>query len=219
MDNLARQLKIDLPELAYGLVQSCQNGLFSVRTETGLLSCRKADGCLLRPEAGDKVLVSTCEEHDCQGYVLSVICKAESTQPAELHYEGDLRIRTSRGDLTLATDRDLNLVASQRASVLSRTLTAGTETAELRAEKVSMTARLLRGSCKAVLMVAENVEHTFSQLTQRLRNSVRMVEEHEEISTGSSRLAVENNYVVHTANEFHSAEDLIKLDGEEVHLG
>ncbi len=221
MDNLARQLKSERPELVYGHVVARTGDLFSVRTEDGPLQCERADGCLLLPATGDLVLVSTMAsaQFGRQGFVLSVIKKSNARRASEIQHTGDLLIRTSQGDLNVTSDNNLSLIAADRTALLSKTLTAGAESAELKAGSVSVAARLFKGSYQAVSLVAGRVEHVFSRLTQKMRNSVRMVEEYEEVLTGSSRLAVKDNYVVQTKNTFQTAEEIIKIDAEEVHLG
>lgn len=218
MDNLARELQNQAASLVYGKVLAHGGATYSVATDQGPTTCERADGCLLKPEPGDLVLVATATEGN--GYVLSVIKRARrGTHPAQLEVQGDLNIRATEGDLTMASDRDISLFAANEASIAGRTLNAGADSAALRAGNVSVAARVFSGSYKTVSLAAGAVEQVFARLTQKLRNSVRMVEEHDEVIAGSARMAVEDDYSVQSKNEVHTAEELVKIDAEEVHLG
>lgn len=228
MDNLTIEPREQATTLIYGRVLHCKGVYYEVDTDNGVFSCERADGCLLRPNVGDLVLAATAGP-DGQGFVLSVIKRQERNKAvAELDVQGELHIKTrggnlnitsQGGDLNLAADKDLSLFAVADAAIAGQTLTAGAQTAELKAGRVSVVARLFTGSYKTVSLAAGAVEHAFTSLTQKLRNAVRMVEEHDEVLVGSARLAVEESYTVQTKNEMHSAEEIIKLDAEEVHLG
>jgi hypothetical protein len=63
------------------------------------------------------------------------------------------------------------------------------------------------------------VDHIFDRLTQRLKNHTRYVEDQEEVQTGSSRYLVEDLLTVQTKNTLHQAEEIITLNGEQIHLG
>ena len=67
--------------------------------------------------------------------------------------------------------------------------------------------------------VAETVENIFCRLTQRLENAFCYVKEHEEVQAGSSRRLVEDTMTVHSKNAIHMAEEVIKLNAGQVHLG
>lgn len=218
MDNLARELQNQAASLVYGTVLAHGDAAYSVACDQGPLTCERADGCLLKPQPGDLVLVATTS--DTAGYILSIIKRAQSgKRPAVLDVQGDLNISTADGDLTLASNRNLSLFAGSEASIVSEKLSAGAIRAQLQAHKVSVATRLFTGSYSVVSMAAESVEHVFSSLTQKLRNCVRMVEEHDEVTASSARLAVQDDYAVQSRNEVHLAEEVVKIDAEEVHLG
>ncbi|MDK2954860.1 MAG: hypothetical protein PWQ57_356 [Desulfovibrionales bacterium] len=221
MDNLARNLRAESVRLVYGVVQSCVesrgDAVYKIAGDDGALVCERADGCLLKPEKGDLVLAVS--EADGRGYVLSVIKRAARGQtPAKIEVPGDLNIAAA-GDLTFAADNDVSLAAGDQITLVGATIAGAAEDVHLQASKISVAARLLSGGFKAVTLAAGAVEHVFDRLTQKLRNSVRLVEEHDEVAAGSARMVVAEDYAVQSRNEAHLAEEVVKIDAEEVHLG
>ena len=66
--------------------------------------------------------------------------------------------------------------------------------------------------------LADVVDNIFTSLTQRLVNSARYVEEHEEIQTGSTRLLVEDALHAQARHIDQTAEEIIRITSKEIHL-
>ena len=73
--------------------------------------------------------------------------------------------------------------------------------------------------CRTLALMAEAVECFATRLTQRLTNAVRLVAEHEEVQAGSLRYCVADDLTMHAKNARHIAEDVVKIDAGQVHLG
>jgi hypothetical protein len=221
MDNLARDMRAEPVRLSYGVVQSCMESkgeaVYKIVGDHESLICERAEGCLLKPEKNDLVLAAS--ESEGRGYVLSVVKRAgRGRTPSRIEIPGDLNIAAA-GDLAFSADKDASLAAGDQVLLAGRTIAGAADDVHVQASKISVTARLLSGGFKAVTLAAGAVEHVFDRLTQKLRNSVRLVEEHDEVAAGSARLVVEEDYAVQSQNEVHLAEDVVKIDAAEVHLG
>ena len=101
----------------------------------------------------------------------------------------------------------------------SRTVTLAGERGEAAFDTVSILAKVARVRCKSLSLMAETVEQFVSRLTQRLTNAVRLVAGHEEVQARTARYCVADNLTVHAKNAQHIAEEVIKIDGSQVHLG
>lgn len=177
-------------------------------TSQGPVRAARAAGCLLAPRPGDLVLA--CLDPAGEHFVLTVLRRAPDT-PGEIAYSGDLRLRAS-GDLTLAAGNDAALVAGGDLHVAA---TRG----ELAFGRIGLLAKAATVRLGALTFVAEAVEQIISRLTQRLTDAVRLVSGHDESQAGSARYLVEDTLTMHAKNAVHMAEEVVKIDAGQVHLG
>ena len=75
-----------------GTVVRREAGAVSVQTARGVITARRAAGCLLDPAPGDAVLVATSSE---EAWVV-VVLDRDPERSTEIAVEGDLRLRSSR---------------------------------------------------------------------------------------------------------------------------
>ena len=197
------------PRLVYGTILRTQDDAFIVATADGECRCEQAVSCLVRPQPGDRVLLSQDSEEG--SYVLAVLCHGDARQGTEIQFNGDVNIRVRRGSLGLAAE-DAIQCTSEQYGVYA-------QSGEIAVARLSLLGRIIQWQTQKVLAVAESVEQVFGSLTQRLKSSQRFVEGHEDVQCGSSRQLVEETCSVQAKNINHTAEELVKVDGEQVHLG
>lgn len=208
MHNAAQRMEAASPVLEYARVRAVSGDHAVLRAAFGEIRAERAAGCLLAPRPGDLVLASV--DADGGAFVLSVLTR-EAKAPGEIDYPGDLRLR-AQGDLRLDAGGDAGLSAGE-------TLTLAAREGDAAFEKVSILAKTGSVRLKSLTMMAGAVEQFFSRLTQRLTNSVRLVEEHEEVQAKSARYLTEDTLTMHSKNALHIAEEVVKIDAGEVHLG
>jgi hypothetical protein len=206
--NAAKRLDAAPPVLEYARILAIRDGQCVLATPRGELLARRAAGCLLAPLAGDLVLASV--DGAGTAFVLSVLDR-RSESPGRLDYPGDLILQAT-GDLRLDAGGDASLSATE-------TLTLAGKQGEAAFGTVSILAKAARVQLRTLSMMAQAVEQCVSRLTQRLTNSVRLVAEHEEVQAQSARYCVEDSLTMHAKNAQHIAEEVIKIDGGQVHLG
>lgn len=197
------------PRLGYGTVLRTREDRCIVASQEGEMLCEQAVSCIVRPQPGDRVLVSQDQEEG--SYILAVLSHGTAGQGTELEFAGDVTLRVRQGSLRLAAEDTLECTGEHYAVYA--------QSGEIAVAKLSLLGRIIQWQAKKVLAVAESVEHVFSSLTQRLRESQRYVEEHEDVQCGSARHLVEETLTMQAKNINHMAEELVKVDGEQVHLG
>ncbi len=208
MPNAAKTLEPACPILTYCAVRGCLDGVYLLTSDSGEFRAARAAGCLLEPRRGDLVLAS--DDHSGQAFILCVLRRDEEA-PGVIAYPGDLAIK-SGGDLTLDAVRNAGLSCAE-------TMTLAGRRGEAAFEKASLLARAASVKAKTLSVVARTAEQIFSRFTLRADNAVRLTREHEEVQAGSARYLVEDQLTMHAKNAAHIAEDLIKIDAGEVHLG
>lgn len=206
--NTARRFETAPPVLEYARVTALAGNLCRLATPRGELAARRATGCLLAPREGDLVLAAV--DGAGAAFVLSVLDRPEAA-PGCLDYPGDLNVRAA-GDLRLDAATDASLSASGTVTL------AGTH-GEAAFTSLSLLAKAARVQLKNLSVMARTVEQFAVRLTQRLTNSVKLVAEHEEVQATSARYCVADDLTMQAKNARHIAEDVIKIDAGQVHLG
>jgi hypothetical protein len=218
MHQLADRNEQALPWLEYGEVADESGAAFTVRTSFGPVKACAAAGCLVRPRAGDRVLISTDGEGET--YVLSVLQRARGLEGrTRLEFDGDVDIHSKNGSLSLTADRDVTVASEDRLALASRKLSVHAGVGEAVIERLSLTGRMLRSRIRRIRTVAGSVEQTARRLTQRLQDAFRYVEDHEEVQCGNARYLVEDTLTMQSQNAVHMAEEVVTINAEQVHLG
>jgi len=203
---LTRNSAVQPLTLSYGRVVDGNEGRFHVMTEEGMLiGAGKADGCLLMPEAGDRVLVSRGGSSDA--FILSVIVKYGTESRVDL-----------KGAASIHAD-SIDLKALREVSV---------EAPEVAFTGVSGTAKFMdfafrSRSCRTEIekasVVVRFLDSVLERVTQRVRNSFRWIEDTEQIKAGRIRSIVNQRFSVNAKHASIHADEEVSVDGNKIHLG
>jgi hypothetical protein len=68
-------------------------------------------------------------------------------------------------------------------------------------------------------VVADSCDSVFDRLLQRVKRSYRFVEEHDQVRAAQIDYVAQNNASLRGENTLITAKDLVKVDGEQIHLG
>jgi hypothetical protein len=209
MQNTARKYHQNEVTMVYGAVAASTGAVLTVGTDLGELPARRARGCLVKPADGDLVLLAVSP---AGVYVLQVLERpAELDEGSELDFEGPVRVRVEQGGLNLAAAVDITLTAPQLEIEARR--------GKVAIEDCSFFGRLFSGRVEKLKMAADTLDAIFRRAVQRLTNSYRYVEEHDEVQSGSTRFLVDGTMTMQTKTTMHTAEGHIKIDAEQIHLG
>jgi len=180
---------------------------FQLETAHGTLSARRAASCLLLPQAGDRVWFAG---DLVQGlYVTAVLerrghAEARARLPAGGHLESaDGRLRLCASQMGLEADT-LTLRAREAAASLGRLNAAGRE-ATWAFTRVKLVADLFESFCERVQQFA--------------RWSQRSVEGIDQVHSRHIDYRAEQTLQLHGENVVASAGHLMKVDGEQIHMG
>ncbi len=206
MGHPARQLAFGETALETGRVLRVDaNGLL-VDAGAGPRRAVPAAACLLAPETGDEVLLTSLP--DGRRYVLSVLERA-GEGPARLAFPDGLRLE-SGGDASLVAAGTLGLHGVETR------IEAGS--IAVRAADIACDAGLLSLLVQRVRAAGARVETAFERFVARLGSSVRFVKEHDETQAGSVRTLATESHVVQAETIVQSAEKSVKIDADQIHL-
>lgn len=185
---------------ATGRVVTLGEDSLEVRCEDATFRARRAFSCLVAPEPGDLVWVAGAGDV----YVLAVLERPGSAD-ARITGEGDLTLELRSGRLTLAATEGVDLISRKTVSVTSERIDARAKEGHLFVDKLTM--------------VGETLDAAFERLSQTVRRCYRRVLDLDSLRAGQIDYASQGNLRLHGENTLMTARQLVKADGEQIHIG
>lgn len=186
-----------------------------VRTRSGAHRARRAVSCLVEPEVEDRVLLVI--EGD-QAWVLAVLERSPGAA-VRLAAEGDLSLNLPGGRFTAAAQDGIELVSGSETALVSPDLRIDATRACVSADQLSFLGRLLQGEVEGVKLVAGFFDSILDRLSRRVKRSYRVVEEVDQLRAEQIDYTARKNARIHGQNAILTAQDLVKVDGEQIHVG
>jgi hypothetical protein len=216
MSNLARKLvrQREIVQKA-GTVVALSEGRLTVATEDGELEAKRAASCLAAPAVGDTVLVALTEGAT---YVLAILERCDEAGTC-VSVEGDLTIRLPTGRLRVAAQEGIDLAAGKRMSLLAGELDVRAGTGTVVLQQLSFLGRSVLAEVERLKHMGGTFDSVVERVTQKVKRSYRRVEEIEQVRAERIDYAAERNMSLRGANTLITAKELVKLDGEQIHLG
>lgn len=215
MTNLAIKRKLLPIFQQYGYVTAVGDGI-TVQTELSCCEASVAPSCLLTPVVGDKVLLVG----DTQGddYVLAVLERAVG-QTATLQFPGNTEIIAASGTLTLSSRDVLALASTLELSLTATTLRAVAISGDVVVENMSFVGGAWRSCIDSVKSVGRTFDSVLERCHQRVARSYRQVEEIDQVKAGQIDYQADTSLQLHGKYALLTADELVKIDAEQIHLG
>lgn len=187
------------PVQSAGVVTHCfADASLTVECEGRGWHCRRAASCVIAPQVGDTVLVTSVEN---QIWLLAVLERANAQQ-AELSVPGDLHIH-STGELSLSSSA-LRISAEQGDCHISDMNYSGV--------KISAWVSLSR-------IVGRRAESVWQTITQVSHNLLRTTRNTEQVRAGQLDMKAEDYARLHASNTVITSKAITKVDSEQIHMG
>lgn len=190
-----------------GVVVECARGTFHAR---------RATSCLVEPEVDDEVLFAGKSSGAL--YVIAILERREASA-ITLSTRGDLRVTTTDGRIALAAAKGIDLVSSRDISLTS-------DEVQLRASRGMLFLRTLQyvgerviGDVGLVKTTATKLERIAESIVERVKRSYRYVEDADHVRAGNIDYVSEDTMRLKGRNAMMHADLLVKLDGDQIHLG
>lgn len=201
-----------------GDVLSTDLPTLSVRTSVGVMTVRRAASCLLVPEPGDKVLVSGASAGEC--YVIAVLERAASACTLQrLHLSGDTCLSVEGGSLQLISERRIEMKSGDTVSLDAPKLEARASRARFIIGELACIGRSWSATLGKLGLIGEALEIVAERVSQRLTHSVREVEQIDQVRSGQIDYRASGTTSLRGQNTLVTATELVKLDGDQIHLG
>ncbi len=198
-----------------GRVVLADDRVFAVRTPSGSRQARRAVSCLVEPEVDDRVLVAV---EGGSAWVLAVL-ERRAGAPLSLGAEGDVTFRLQNGAFAVAAQEGISLATAGDATVVAAGLHVDAAEGSMRVERMSYLGQFLRGEVERIQLVAGALDAFLERLVQKVKRSFRTVTEIDQLRAGQIDYTAEQNARIHAENAVVTAQKLVKIDGQQIHVG
>ncbi len=202
-------------------------------TPLGALSCQRAASCLLRPEQGDLALVALPAASRSTAFILAVLERGQAGSPAMLDLHSGARLCAPAGGVHIEAAQGITLSTPAELSASSDKLSFASGNMSFAADDMSFASGSVRWLVRAFSVLGKTLELVTQRFietaaeretqagtwTQRLGDSFRHVEDMDETQAGMVRTLARDTALLHGRVTHVQAEEFVKVDGQEVHLG
>jgi hypothetical protein len=216
MSNVVRKLsKHADTSLDTGSVYAREGLLFHVRTATHDISVQRAKSCLVEPEVGDEVLIAGGGK---AWWILAVLEGAEGAA-SRLVATGDLEIYVPNGRVSLTSGEGIDLTAREEISVASKSFDLHAVDVGAVFKRMTLIGARLQADLESVKAIAGAIDSVVERITQRAKRVYRFVEEFDQLRAEHIDYSANKNASVRGENTVMTAQECVKIDGEQVHIG
>jgi Protein of unknown function (DUF3540) len=217
MNNLARKLDNEALSQEIGRIAGARDGgLFAVYVEGGEYRAKRAVSCLIEPEVGDTVALLTTQSGAC--YVTAVL-EREAGAAGRIVADGDLEIQLRAGHFSVAAQEGVNLLSSKGVAIVAGSLRVNAQEGNVVLERLSFLGAFARAEVEKIKVVAGSLDQVLDRFSQRVKRSFRKVEELDQVKAEHIDYAASSSMSLHAQNALVTAEELVKVDGEQIHVG
>lgn len=200
----------------FGIVEGLDGAQLLVRVGPDLVHALRAKSCLVEPARGDTILVARSPHHGC--YALAVLASPEPGNGATIAVDGDLTLRSHHGKVAI-TGQTVAVVAETKAQIHAPELLATTRKATLFTDALSYVGRTIDAQVERVRHVGQSLEQVIGRVSTKVKHSHREIEEVERVKANELHVRATATLNMHGENTLMTAEKLVKLDGEQIHVG
>jgi hypothetical protein len=212
--NLAEKREPEPVHQTTGTVVAVDPTRIVVRTAEGRMEARRARSCLVEPRPGDEALLCIAGS---AVYVLAILEGAEA--PTTLAVDGDLSIKLGSGRLSLAAQDGVAVVSGKDVSVAAPEISVHATVGRAVFDRLGWLASAVEGEVERARLLAGSLDRVVGRITERVKRVYRKVEELDHLQAESVDWEARKNIAIHCDNALLTADKLVKLDGDQIHLG
>lgn len=205
--------------LARSRVLMAQQDLLVVMTDLGPVSCRLAASCLVQPETDDQVLVSLPGNNREPAYILAVLERVAPQTAMNINLGAGAHISSENGPVEITAGTDLRLEAKVRLEAAASSMTFTSSAVRWLTQTFSLLGKTVEAVCSVWRESSRDKETTSETWIQRLGDCHRHIQDLDETQAGTSRTLARDTALLHGRVSYVQAEEFVKVDGQEVHLG
>ena len=199
-----------------GTLRAVVGGKLTVQTEDGEFAARRAASCLIAPRPGDTVVVAVPDEGPL--WVLAILEREDPDTRPVIHADGDLGL-VVRGTLEMTGGAGVVMQSPSKVDIGSRELSVTTVDGEIKSDRFRFFGRMVQAQASTVKSFLGTMDTALERFTQTVKRSYRFVEELDVTRAAEIDMRSKETMTLRAKNAFVAAKDLVKVDGEQIHLG
>lgn len=193
------------------------DGNLGVQDEQGVVwSCRRAASCLLKPEEGDVVMLSGPDRH--RVYLIAVIEQADASA-SRIDAPGDLTLGGGAGTVSIESSADIRLRSGATLEMASAQWRLQADEGNCRVNEMHFIAQAVDATVGRMRMVGKVLETVADRIVQMARNTLRMVDEIEQVRVGHLDCKATDTVRIHGQHTIVTGKELVKVDASQIHMG
>ncbi|MGK3995281.1 DUF3540 domain-containing protein [Sorangium sp. So ce1024] len=217
--NVARKIEpAARPEAAtqeVGRVVRAADGAFVVASGAAELEARRAVSCMVEPEADDVVLVSVVPGRGA--YILAVL--ERQGRDVSVVLDGDLRVKLPGGRFVVGAAEGVTIASGKEVGVVAGEVKVNARLGSLFVESLSYVGTAVQAEIERAKVKAAALDASVERVVERVKRVYRFVEELEQLRAERVDYVARKNMSLRGENTLVTAEELVKLDGAQIHLG
>jgi hypothetical protein len=191
-----------------GRIVAVEDGVFVVHTSEGVLRAARAFSCLVEPVVGDRVGVLTAAGE--VGHVIAVLDRMHTTS-ARLSLPGDITLDAPEGSIGLRARDGLKLAAPRME------VRAGE--GDLVFGRLAYRGDAVRAHVDRIDVVSSVMTKVADHVRETVARSFRFVRELDQLRAARIDYVAEKNVSLRGANAVVTAQELVKMDADQIHIG
>lgn len=214
MESVARKLEAEITE-EVGTVVSVRGPHYEVRSTSGTFTARRAASCLVEPTLGDSVLLAAVDGGSC--YVLCVLDGHGGA--TRIAFDGDTELRVRAGALAIGARDGVHIATPGDVSIVGGRFSLAAVDGNVVFRSLAYLGRVARCELDKVKSVVGSLEVIAERSMQKVQRSYRIVDEVDQLRAGDIDHAAEETMTLRARNTVITAEQLLKIDAEQIHIG
>ena len=217
MSSVVTQLKPER-KLYQGIatVSDVEADFITVGTEYGDFPARQAISCLVRPEKGDRIIVAGMLDGDL--YVTDVLERPDDA-PTRISLKGNCSIKVDHGKLDLAAQEGIHLLSPKELGFDGSRITMRASRFNAAIGRLTYIGSQIFAQSKKIRLVGILFDSVMDRVAQRFKSSYRTVEEVDQVRSKEIDYRADKNLRLSGQNALIDADDLVRVDGDQIHLG
>jgi len=209
-----RTLSYD-PVQLIGTVQLVNGTLFTVNCDGVDWVCQQALSCLIEPQVGDQVIISG-PDHD-RVYLIAVVSRSNNA-PVALRVHGDLAIQSINGSVSIHSATQTQLGSADTLVVSARHYQQQNETASVTIGQMTYAGKELEATVGKTTFFSTVIGLMADRINSVARLCFRHVKEVDHVRAQTIDYEAEKLTRVHGGYTTLTAQDVMKINGDQIHM-
>lgn len=199
-----------------GRVLRVEGDLVVVQGAAAEFHCRRAVSCVVDPRADDLVLFAGIASGE--RYVLAVLERV-GDQAAVWSSPGSVTLAAPDGQVTVAARDGVSVVSPAAVRVTTDSVSVTAREGELAVQALTYVGAAVVAGLDDLKLTAQRIDTVAERLSQKLKRAYRSVSEIDQLRAEQGDWSFRKTLGLHAANVVATAKDLVKVDGDQIHLG